>query len=511
MRIDVLFAGHAGQGVNTAAELLAKCLADYGYYVFNYRDYGSYIKGAPNFNIVSISDKPIASHAWTFDIGVFFHKEMFKLKELAKKDAIIVDLTNQQDYINVVGVGHVLRLLGVPLEILAKKLEVEFGKLGKEEARFVRECCREVEARLKLKRRKKKSYITGSEAIAKAFEQHLDMYIAYPMTPATPVLHLLAKRMPVFQPENEIAAINMALGASYAGLRVAVGTSGGGYDLMAEAISLHGMSEIPLVIYLAQRAGPSTGVPTYTEQGDMLDALFAGHGEFPRIVAAPGDASEAYEIAQQLVYLAYKYNTLAILLGDKHLAESGFTLEGMPRKMKIPNFLVKAKGMHKSYALTKNGVSPRSIPGYAIVKMTSYEHDEYGFTTEDAEMIAKMKEKRLRKAKTIEEAVKRFETYATYGRGKKVIVSWGSTKGAILDALPKGWKFVQIKYLRPFPREVTKILKNAEKIVCVENNSIGQLAYLLKAETGVEVDAKILKYDGRPFTASEVEEALKNA
>jgi len=271
---------------------------------------------------------------------------------------------------------------------------------------------------------------------------------------------------------------------------------------MSEALSLQGMSEVPLVVYLAQRPAPSTGVPTYTGQGDLKFALNAGHGEFPRVVIAPGDAEEAFQRTMEAFYLSYKYHVLSILISDKHLGESHFTHDEMKFKAKPRRFLVKPGKNYKRYLITKSGISPRAVPGEGIVRATSYEHDEYGYTTEEPREIEKMVEKRLRKWESLRKEVMRMEPVKVYGRGRKLIVSWGSTKGAILDAIKgRDYKFMQICYLSPFPsKEVLKELKRAKEVVLVENNATGLLADVIREQTGFEIKRKILKYDARPFT-----------
>jgi 2-oxoglutarate ferredoxin oxidoreductase subunit alpha len=346
----------------------------------------------------------------------------------------------------------------------------------------------------------------------------LDAYFAYPMTPATPVLHFLASKqaehnITVVQPENEIAVVNASLGANYAGAMSMVGTSGGGFALMVEALSLQGMSEIPLVVYLASRPAPSTGVPTYTGQGDLKFAVNAGHGEFPRVVVAPGDAKEAFYRTMEALYLAYKYRTLSIILGDKHVGESNYTFDDFQAATVKPDkFLIKPSADYKSYALTDTGVSPRAVPGYGVpVLATSYEHDEYGHTREEAEWAVKMTDKRLKKWEHIRKEVGKLKPVSVYGKGENLIISWGSTKGAIIDALDelKGFRFMQVSYITPFPSaEVKKEIGNSKKVVLVENNATGLLGEIIAEQTGCAIKDKLLKYDGRPFTSRDVVDGI---
>ncbi len=531
VRRSVLIGGQAGQGVAKAAELLGKMFVRLGYYVFNYRDYPSLIRGGHNFNVITFSDERIFSHDEDPPIVVALDKrtvdthkaEFYITGSFYTPDRGIQINTNEalKQGIppvsqNVILLGALAKYLGIPKSI-GKEVVGELGPLNVKAFEFGYDRSVDGERAGRIPR-KGLYFLTGNEAIALgALAWGIDMYIAYPMTPSTPVLHFLAKRKEVvtLQLENEIAVVNAALGASYAGANVMVGTSGGGFALMNEALSLQGMSEVPLVVYLAQRMGPSTGVPTYTSQGDMLYALHAGHGEFPRVVVAPGDPAEAFRMTMEAFYLAYRYRVLSIILGDKHLGESHYTMlkEEFRPLVRPERFYVFPKDGYKSYEDTPDGVSPMAVPGSIpfTVRATSYEHDEYGITTEEAHEIEKMVEKRLRKAETVEQAVSSLKPLDVYGEGEKVILSWGSTKGAILDALKglKDWKFVKINYLKPFPRrEVMNVLEDAKRIVIVENTSTGQIGKLLAMETGIITEDKILRYDARPFTPEYIRRRL---
>ncbi|NPA86784.1 MAG: 2-oxoacid:acceptor oxidoreductase subunit alpha [Candidatus Diapherotrites archaeon] len=537
MRRSVLIGGQAGQGVAKAAEVLGKILVKLGYYVFNYRDYPSLIRGGHNFNVVTFSGDRVFSHDERgYEVIVALDQRTVKthLPEEKKDTYYIapkgVNIPRGENIdtsealkegippiaTNVILLGALAKYLGIPkkvaLEVIRSELKGEFN-----EKAFLYGYERGEGSGGKIGRipRRGLYFLTGNEAIGLgAIASGIDMYIAYPMTPATPVLHFLAARkkqydFTVLQLENEIAVVNAALGASYAGAIVMVGTSGGGFALMSEALSLQGMSEVPLVVYLAQRTGPSTGVPTYTAQADLLFALHAGHGEFPRVVVAPGDPAEAFERTMEAFYLAYRYRVLSILLGDKHLGESHYTMEEgeFSPRVKPERFLVFPEGDYKSYEITEDGVTPRSVPGAieAPVRATSYEHDEYGITTEEGPMIEKMMEKRLRKAETVREAVMELEPLSVYGdpEADRVIVSWGSTKGAILDALGhlSGWKFVKINYIKPFPSSLfLHEVEDARRVVIVENSSTGQIGKVIAMETGFITEDKVLRYDARPFT-----------
>jgi len=295
-----------------------------------------------------------------------------------------------------------------------------------------------------------------------------------------------------------------------------VGTSGGGFALMSEAMSLQGMSEIPLVVYLAQRTAPSTGVPTYTTQGDLKFAVNIGHGEFPKIVVAPGDAKEAILRTQEAFYLSQKYRVLSIIMSDKHLGESHYSFDELEKSRVQPsrNILKNPSTLYKNYKLTKTGVSPRIVPCQGpFARATSYGHDENGYTTEeDVDMIKKMNDKRFKKVKYIKEEIEKLNPVNIYGQGDNLIISWGSTKGAILDALYelKNFRFMQISYVKPFPRkQVENEIKKSKNVILVENNVSGLLGQIITEQTGYFIKNKILKYDARPFTPPDIVNKIK--
>jgi len=543
MTKNILIGGAAGLGSAVTSHIIGKIFCSLGYYVFNYRDYPSLIRGGNNFNVLKISDKPVYSHELEYDLilaldqktidlhqknlkkgGLIFGDKNFKAKNLypiAVKD-ILSELEAPKIIENDILIGCLFKYFGVGLPALLKEIEKEFQNKSEIIKRAVKRGYEAVETKERIKKIGPARYfISGNEAVGTgSLAAGMDVHIAYPMTPASPVLHFLAKKQLeyntlVFQPENEIAAINMALGASYAGARVLVGTSGGGFALMAEAFSLAGMAELPLVVYEAQRTGPSTGVATYTGQGDLKFALNAGHGEFPRIVLAPGDAQEAIVRSQEAFYLAAKYRTPVIILGDKHLGESDYSFDDL-KKSRISNkrfILDNPPKDHKSYKITQSGVSPAAVPGQVPnVYASSYEHDEYGHTVEDAETIVKMNDKRLKKAKYIKEEVKKLNPVSVYGKGEKLIIGWGSTKGAIIDSLPqlKGYRFMQVSYFSPFPAEKVALeIKKSSQSVLVENSATGQLGDLIAEQTGIKIKNKILKYDARPFTVNSLIKEMK--
>ncbi len=542
MKKTILIGGKAGQGIARTSAFLGKIFTKAGFYVFNYRDYPSLIRGGHNFNILSISDSPIFSFEREFDIILALDQKTITLykKNLKKGGFILGDKTLRDEKLQEVNLKEILEKLnlpsifgnniligwlgkyfGIPFKIISKTTKEEFGEKAEKIIKSIKEGYKLSFEKEKLKIKKEKIFLSGTEGIGLgALKAGLNIYFAYPMTPATPLLHFLAKKQKegkilVYQPENEIAVINMALGASYAGAKTMVGTSGGGFDLMAEACSLQGMSEIPLVVYVAQRMGPSTGVPTYTSQGDLDCVLNIGHGEYEKVVIAPGDSKEALRTTIEAFYLSQKYRVLVIILGDKHLAESHFTFDKLEKpKVKVKDFILKKiPKNYKSYKITKTGISPRAIPGQkAVVRATGYEHGEDGITTEDSKEILKQVEKRKRKGEFLKKEIEKLDPVKFYGKGENLIVSWGSTKGAILDALKelKGFRFLQIIYLKPFPEKIVKKeIEKAKKIYIVENNATSPLSRIIRQETGILIENRILKADGRPFTPSEIVKKIK--
>ena len=507
MRLNILIGGKAGHGINKVSGIVSKTLITHGYFTFNYRDYPSIIRGGHNFNVLSVSDKPISSHESEVDIIIAIDELTKQLHEIQlKKDGLIIDykpfLKFHRD-LNIALSGALTKVLGIPEEVLIEQVKKGLKGNNKSSIEAAKAGYKSQSNKFHLKKLNNKlTIMSGSQAVAiGAINSKIDLYIAYPMTPATGVLHELAakqvqNKMMTFQPEGEIAAVNMALGASFSGARVMTGTSGGGFDLMAEGLSLQGISEIPLTVYLASRVGPGTGLPTYNMQGDLDIALRSGHGEFPRIVASPGDPIESIEITNQLMYLAEKYRALSIILTDKHVAESEFSSSKKPNKpLKIE--------------LT------RSLPHQAIVKSSSYDQDDYGLTTEDAMFATINAEGRLAKYEEIKKATKKFAMTKLHGKenSKNLVIGWGSTKGAILDAIDgEDFKFLQVLYLKPLSNKIKQEMKKAKNIILVESNLTGQLGRLIREKTGISIKKRILKYDGRPFMSDELKrELLKNA
>jgi 2-oxoglutarate ferredoxin oxidoreductase subunit alpha len=357
----------------------------------------------------------------------------------------------------------------------------------------------------------------------------------YPITPATDESEYLENHQKdyntvVVQTEDEISAVLMATGAAHAGVRAATSTSGPGFSLMAEGLGWAGHTEAPgPVVILYQRAGPSTGLPTRTEQGDLQFVLHAGHGEFPRIALAPGDVVECFHDTFDAFNYAERFQMPVIVIADKFLASSYRTVPifdtshlQIDRGQILSESDLVAGSLYKRYEHTPLGVSPRSLPGTrgGIFHTTGDEHDEFGHITENSENRVKMMQKRMHKLQLAAEAISDSKKVNFFGpkQADVTIVGWGSTKGPILDSIQDlevdgiRCNFLQVRYMSPFPTGlVTKYLSNAKRRVLVEGNYSGQLGALIREHTGITMDSKILKYNGRPFSQNEVYEGVREA
>lgn len=565
--------GEAGFGIMTTGLVFSKIAARLGYHVFDYVEYPSLIRGGHNAYEVHVADFEVNHLKPTIDVLICLNKETFdKHFSRLTKDSVVVydeeefkvegnykkvsvpfkkivsDLKGQIVMKNTVAMGASMAVVGAQIEELLKVIEEQFSKKGEAvvslNKQFAQKGYDEAKKNfpnpsawlVKKKSEDQKLVLTGNEAFSLgAAISDCRFYCAYPMTPSSSVLTVLASwqekaGMVVRHAEDEISVINTAIGASYAGVRSAVGTSGGGFALMVEAVSFAGVTEIPVVIFLASRPGPATGMPTWTEQGDLLFTVHSGHGEFPKIVLAPGNQEEMIELTGKAFNLADIYQLPVIIVSDMYLSEGhksvkksfidkfiseykvnrGKFLNQIPNvKSQMSNSNLKSKNFLR-YKVTEDGISDRLIPGIPgyYFQANSYEHVEDGHTTEDAKPRIDQVNKRNRKWQTY--LSREFELPEYFGdkSSKTIFVSWGSNKGAVLEAqkqlLEKGIKtgFLHFTHLYPLDRDKIKhLFKTEKKYVLVENNSWGQFGKLLAMETGVEIENKILRYDGRPITA----------
>jgi len=576
MDYSIKIGGEAGQGIQTVGDTLAKVFSRTGFHVFTNQDYESRVRGGHNFYQIRFSDKPVMASRDKFDILVALDKESMERhgKELSAIGQIMYDATaigipapksqipaaNYLDIpftklaeesggskimANTVATGAVLGMLGMDMDILIAIIKDTFKNKGEHVIDsnisaamaghdFAMKNCMKCSfspntAGLSFK---PKMLINSVEAIGLgAIASGCKFYSAYPMTPSTGIMNYIAGKEKEFgiiveQAEDEISAINMALGASFAGARAMTGTAGGGFALMVEGLSLSAMTETPVVIALGQRPAPATGFPTRTEQGDLLFALHTAHGEFPRIVFAPGTPEQAFYLTNKAFDLAEKYQVPAIIIFDQYLSDSEWTFEEfVPEKIKYTDYRLRGDAFknlkeYKRHAYTDTGVSPMGIPGDAehLVVTDSDEHDEEGHIVEDAETRIKMVDKRLFKKLPL---IKReMEPPVLYGDNKPevIITGWGSNYGIMkeaVDELSKSRRIAMLHFseIYPFPStdrfDYLNILKNAKTTICIENNATGQFARLMRAETGYSFNKFINRYDGRPFTLEELVKEIK--
>ena len=368
--------------------------------------------------------------------------------------------------------------------------------------------------------------LTGNEAISLgAIAAGCKFVAGYPMTPTTSIIEYFASKakdcgLAVVQPEDEIAAINMAIEASYAGVRAMTATSGGGFCLMVEGLGLAGMTDTPIVVVEGQRAGPAIGLPTRTEQGDLEFMLHAAHGEFPRAVLTLSTVEDCFWLTVKAFNLADKYQTPVIILTDHHLASSYATVDKFDlSKVTIDRGLLYSKQEgeeYKRHKVTSSGISPRAFPGQegTLVITDSDERDEDGHLIEDAQTRTQQVQKRMRKLFSLKNEISMPQHYGPK-KAENTIIGWGSTYGAIREAIDILRKqrisvnWLHLNEIWPFPSEsVADFLDKANNSYVIENNATGQLARLIRAQTGKKVTGSILKYDGRPFSPTHIVEMI---
>jgi 2-oxoglutarate ferredoxin oxidoreductase subunit alpha len=363
--------------------------------------------------------------------------------------------------------------------------------------------------------------IDGTQAIALgALAGGCNFVCFYPMAPSTGIGTFLAQHGLEFdcivdQTEDEISAINKALGASYAGARSFVSTSGGGFSLMTEGVSLAGMTELPIVMVVGQRPGPATGMPTRTGQEDIELVLHAGAGWFPRIIFSPGTIEDAFKLTQKAFNLTQKFHVPVFILTDQYLVDSYYNIHSLDvESLEILRNIVKTDENYERYRFTDSGISPRGIPGYGegLVDADSHTHDEYGAITEDPVIRNRTVEKRFKKLELIKRETIPPEFHGSENF-KYLIVSWGSNYYLIKEALERLDRddigFLFFKQIYPIHESVLDYLIKAEIKISIEQNPTGQFAKLLENETHINMNHRILKYSGYVFSVEEIVESLK--
>jgi 2-oxoglutarate ferredoxin oxidoreductase subunit alpha len=568
MDYTIRIGGQAGQGLQTIGGVLTKLLSRAGYHVFAHQDYMSRVRGGHNFYQVRFADQPVNSSRRGVDILLALDLETIEVhqQDLLPGGLIIYDSTTVRQKFeeprfidvplrqisvdnsgknlmaNTAAVGAIIGMLDLDLAPLERLLNDTFAAKGqdiveqniataRDGAAFARDNCTECTFEVPEGVDESMMLLDGTTAVGLgALLSGCRFYAAYPMTPSTGVLNFMASRSKrydiiVEQAEDEIAAINMAIGASYAGVRAMTGSAGGGFALMVEGLSLAGMTETPVVIYIGQRPAPATGLPTRTEQGDLLFVIHAAHGEFPRVVMAPGSPEQAFYLTNKAFDLAEKYQIPAFVISDQYLNDSEWSLGGLDaNKLALQDYRLDTRTLanmdsYQRHAYTETGVTPMAAPGLSthLVVTDSDEHDQDGHLIEDAETRNLMMEKRLlKKAPLLQEEIDPPEKYGEE-RPETVIVGWGSTYGIMKDAVDalgdnRSIAMLHWSQVYPFPSrekfDYVELLEQAQRTLCIENNATGQFARLMRAETGYKFSEQLNRYDGRPFLLEDILEAI---
>lgn len=526
-------AGPAGFGIKSSGQLLSDILIEHSQKVVDYLEYPSLVRGGHNTYQITYSSEDVYSvfkniniffsvssghfqphlSEFTKDTLVFYDEDepvkfskskflLFPLRELSKK-------IGSQSYRNTMCIGLACYLLSLNVEVAKKIISKKFSLTSTENHQAFDIGYKYGQDNFSKHRSIHNSYIINPKSILKLYDGNEaygwgflaaggNFYAAYPMTPASGALHFLATKqkdfnLQVHHPEDEIAAASMVAGAAFAGARAATGTSGGGFALMTETISFAGVANLPVVFYLVSRPGPATGLPTWTAQADLLFAVNAGHGEFPKIVLAPGNQQESFEFGALSLNLAAKFNIPVIVVSDKLIGESGCSLSDLSSKT------------------IKQTLTTNSIPGVSGGEYlaNSYEHDEQGFSIEDSNTVIKNVENRLKLIPKILKSLPKANFFGST-KAKKLIVTWGSPTGAIIQALEgrTDYAILQIRSMSPIDPELQEMFKFPSEIIVVENNATSQLTTLLKSQFDFNPSKIILKYDGRPFFPEEIKKFL---
>lgn len=563
-------AGPAGYGIMTAGSIFARLCTRYGWHVFTESEYPSLIRGGHNVLQVRFSDSEIYSHSEDIDILIALNQEAINQhsKEINPGGALICD--EELDYskiskkvhvypvplkkiaakhgftkimMNSVALGATVAILGIDMKNLLDLIDFNFKKKSEEIKNnnkkaasegfnFVSENLKFCHKLKKIKHNKKRIILNGNAAVALgAVKAGMKFMSAYPMTPATSIMQSIAawgrdNNIVMKQTGDEIAAITMALGAFFSGVRAMTATSGGGFSLMVEALGLAAQSETPIVVVVSQRPGPSTGLPTRTDQGDAKFILNASQGEFPRIVITPGDVDECFYLTYEAFNLAEKFQLPVIIILDKFLSnseKSTYWFDTTKLKIERGSILNEKEISNlnekefKRYRLTKNGVSPRTIPGTkkGMFTATGNVHDEASVVCEDQLNKIKMTKKLFNKFETAKKSIKQPKLKGS-NNASVTLFCWGSVKCQVKEAVrilkEQGINvnYYHLTYLSPFPKkEIIKIIRSAKNILLVENNYTGQLGSLIRHHTCYDPKHKLLKYDGRPITPEEIVKKIK--
>lgn len=542
--VTLVLGGEAGQGIQTVEQILLWAFKMAGYNVCASKEYMSRVRGGQNSTQIRVSSRRVSAYKEHTDLLVVLSPGALEhLKNRIYPDTVVMGDEKDVEYpalglpflklaqeigspiyANIIAAGAVCNLFQVDADIFNQCLTAMFSRKGEEilqkDIQAGREGYQMAESWGKVEVERDPSVadqvlLNGSEAVALGCMSGGCKFIAsYPMTPSTPVQVYMAEHgrevgVVFEQAEDEIAAINMALGASYTGASSMVATSGSGFALMTEAVGLSGMTETPVVIYIGMRPGPAVGLPTRSSQEDLDLALYSGPGEFARAIFAPGRLEDTYQLSQRAFQLAEEYQIPVFILSDQYLADLHYNLtEEDLVDLKWESYLVKTEEDYQRYQLTRNGISPRGVPGYGggLVVVDADEHDEDGHITEDLELRSRMVEKRYHKLQNLR---KEALPPTLYGEEdcEVLLVGWGSTYHPLEEARRKldrdDLGFLHFQQVYPLHPDTEKYLAG-KKTVAYENNIKGQFSNLLKLESGVDIQERVVKYNGMPFSVEEV-------
>jgi len=558
-----VISGQAGQGLQTLESLLTRIFKLSGYHVYSCSEFMSRIRGGNNSTQIRVSSRRVASCTKRIDIFVPIHQgAMERFHDRITHETVIL---GQKDIVESRYLEQGYAFIEIPLKelsgraggavyanlimtgVLSGLFYVERQLMEDEVGRFFSgadnkrtqgdilaagigyeagsSLLKPGQASIAIERAddvRHELLMNGIDAVGMGgLAGGCNFVSAYPMSPSTGLLVFFARHaadsgVVVEQAEDEISAVNMALGSWYAGGRALITTSGGGYALMTEGVSLAGCIESPLVIHIGQRPGPATGLPTRTEQADLNLVLYSGHGEFPRVILAPGTIEQGFFLARHAFYLAEKYQVPVFILTDQHYLESRYNVMDLDESMVLDQrYIVKTEPGYKRYALTQSGVSPRGIPGFGggRVRADSDEHDEHGFITEDAGVRKSMVEKRLKKHDALCDEILPPVLIGPQDY-QCLLVGWGSTFHAAKEALEilgrDDTAFLHFSQVYPLAREAGQYLERAKKRIIIENNATSQFGTLLRQYTGFGFDGRIMKFDGTPFMPDEVADELRS-
>ncbi len=552
--ITIVLCGAAGQGIQTVEQFLTHLFKQAGYHLFSTKEYMSRVRGGSNSTEIRISSRPVDAFVRRMDILIPLDRAALEhVSWRIADDTIIIGEKNRileegptayeivdveftdiakeiggVVYANTVAVGMIAALFGIERDLIYGYIDDRFGKLGEEIIAHNRTAADrgygvgEGLARDGLKMEVSRSEEVGRRIIVNggdvvslgAISGGCDFVASYPMTPSTSVFTFLARHgrrfgIVVEQAEDEIAAMNMVIGAWYAGGRGMVSTSGGGFALMVEGLSLAGCIESPVVIHLGQRPGPATGLPTRTEQGDLLFALHAGHGEFPRAIFAPGTLRDAFELTHRAFETADAFQVPVFILTDQYFIDSYYDTEPFDAaSLTVNRRVVETGASYTRYAFTESGVSPRGIPGgEGLVIVDSDEHTQEGHITEDRDVRTGMVDKRLKKLEGLAAEAVPPEIIGPPDAATMVIC-WGSTMPIVREAVTRlGRDDIAVAYFKqvyPVAPVAKGMLGYARRRIMVEQNATGQFEHLLARETGIRVDAAVHDYSGLAFTVEDL-------